>query len=166
MRPPYGTGFLNFLGKALDYDYVAGTVKAWGVSNTANALGGLAKGAGRLLFGVGIGLSGVVAASDQWGQDADRDDLSRVFRAGVKGITTGAGTALGGLGGGALCSKLGPVAIGCAVGGGILGGQFGGWVGDRVLDAADDTSQLVNGVLDAGTTLFSDVTHSLFGGLW
>lgn len=94
----------------------------------------------------GAALTGVVAAIDQWNEDARDPELStgtRVARASVNAVSVGLGALAGAKGGAWVGAAIGSLGgpIGTAVGGivgGLIGGAIGAWLGEGTSDFFND----------------------------
>ena len=142
---------------------------------------GVGKWTGRL----GVGLTTVTSAVDQWREDGDDPSMGtaeRVTRAATQGATTGAGAWAGGLAGakigaglGSLAGPVGTVVGGIVVGtgGGVIGGGAGEWIGDQLVDVAGDVGEVVGDAAEDVGHLFGDAVgdagdaiRDAWDGLW
>lgn len=142
---------------------------------------GVGKWTGRL----GVGLTTVTSAVDQWREDGDDPSMGtaeRVTRAATQGATTGAGAWAGGLAGAKIGAGLGSLAgpVGTVVGGivggtvgGVIGGGAGEWIGDQLVDVAGDVGEVVGDAAEDVGHLFGDAVgdagdaiRDAWEGLW
>ncbi|WP_309087211.1 phage tail tape measure protein [Domibacillus sp.] len=98
-----------------------GATKTGGAAKTGGKLGGLAKGAGRLLLPVGLGLSAYEIFTSSAGQERNQA---------IGGAVGGLGGAWGGAAAGAAIGSVVPV-IGTGIGG-LVGGAAGYFGGDKL----------------------------------